>query len=145
MSQRVVVSREVGQFLRNKKFNTAREKISLFAALHAAERDESNPLILSEEDYNKVYEAITSGAFVIDTGYYYVNVALPLGKEEFLYLEETKVDKEGNPSYVFAIDSFEQAKRFTREEIETMVPEPYRTADYIMMENIVRESKGLPV
>ena len=39
-------------------------------------------------------------------------------------------------------EGFENAKLFTQEEIETIVPEPYRNSIYLIMENIAKERYG---
>ena len=140
---RVVLKAELGNFLHGKSFQTAKEKIALFAAIHAAERAEENPLQLQEEDYNDLMYAVTTGLYVVDTGNYYINVGQPVKREEFLSLSGVQTSEDGTQLFDWDFESFSNAKLFSKEEIETIVPEPYRNSMYVIMENIAKERYGI--
>lgn len=140
---RVVLKSELGNFLHGKSFQTAKEKIALFAAIHAAERAEENPLQLQEEDYNDLMYAVTTGLYVVDTGNYYINVGQPVNREEFLSLSGVQTSEDGTQVFDWDFESFANAKLFSKEEIETIVPEPYRNPRYVIMENIAKERYGV--
>lgn len=140
---RVVLKAELGNFLHGKSFQTAKEKIALFAAIHAAERAEENPLQLQEEDYNDLMYAVTTGLYVVDTGNYYINVGQPVNREEFLSLSGVQTSEDGTQLFDWDFESFANAKLFSKEEIETIVPEPYRNLRYVIMENIAKERYGV--
>lgn len=138
----VVVNKIIGNFLANKVFDTPKHKIALFSALHEAERREVNPLVLEEEDYAVVLSAVLTGKYVVDTGMYYVNVGQPLGRDEFLTLQETRTTSDGHEEYTWCLDTFENAQLFSKEELATIVPSVYRQADFILMEHVARELWG---
>ena len=139
---RVVLRKEVGEFMKGKAFNTPKEKIAFFAAVHAAERAEVNPLQLTDTDYRDILYAVNIGKYVVDTGNYYINIGNPVKREEFLSLSGIQTSDEGVQVFDWDFEGFENAKLFTQEEIETIVPEPYRNSIYLIMENIAKERYG---
>lgn len=142
VKNRTVVNKKIGDLLANKSFATAKEKISLIAALHAAERVSEDPLVLSEEEYEVILNAVMSGStdnLLVDTGRYYINVGHPVGREEFLSIDGVSTTVDGADSYNWIFESFSQAKLFTKEEIDLIVPKAYRSEDYIIMENLAEE------
>lgn len=141
----VILGKHIGEFLKNKDLSSAKKKMALIASIHAAERWEDNPLQLKEEEYDLILEAITTGKFVIDTGRYYINVGAPVGREEFLHQQSFTTDSDGKEYRSWDFESFDVARPFTREEIDTIVPKPYRSEDYLVMENIALERWGKPL
>ena len=139
---RVVLRKEVGEFMKGKAFNTPKEKIAFFAAVHAAERAEVNPLQLTDTDYRDILYAVNIGKYVVDTGNYYINIGNPVNREEFLSLSGVQTSDDGVQVFDWDFEGFENAKLFTQEEIETIVPEPYRNSIYLIMENIAKERYG---
>ena len=139
---RVVLRKEVGEFLKGKSFKTPKEKISLFAAVHASERAEVDPLQLQDTDYRDLLYAVNVGKYVVDTGNYYINVGSPVNREEFLSLSGYHDQEDGTRIFDWDFEGFPNAKLFTQEEIETIVPEPYRNPMYLIMENIAKERYG---
>lgn len=139
---RVVLRKEVGEFMKGKAFNTPKEKIAFFAAVHAAERAEVNPLQLTDTDYRDILYAVNIGKYVVDTGNYYINIGNPVNREEFLSLSGIQTSDDGVQVFDWDFEGFENAKLFTQEEIETIVPEPYRNSIYLIMENIAKERYG---
>lgn len=139
---RVVLRKEVGEFMKGKAFNTPKEKIAFFAAVHAAERAEVNPLQLTDTDYRDILYAVNIGKYVVDTGNYYINIGNPVNREEFLSLSGIQTSDDGVQVFDWDFEGFENAKLFTQEEIETIVPEPYRNSMYLIMENIAKERYG---
>jgi hypothetical protein len=139
---RVVLRKEVGEFMKGKAFNTPKEKIAFFAAVHAAERAEVNPLQLTDTDYRDILYAVNIGKYVVDTGNYYINIGNPVKREEFLSLSGIQTSDEGVQVFDWDFEGFSNAKLFTQEEIETIVPEPYRNSMYLIMENIAKERYG---
>ena len=139
---RVVLRKEVGEFMKGKAFNTPKEKIAFFAAVHAVERAEVNPLQLTDTDYRDILYAVNIGKYVVDTGNYYINIGNPVKREEFLSLSGIQTSDEGVQVFDWDFEGFENAKLFTQEEIETIVPEPYRNSIYLIMENIAKERYG---
>ena len=119
-----------------------KEKISLFAAVHAAERAEVDPLQLQDTDYRDLLYAVNVGKYVVDTGNYYINVGSPVNREEFLSLSGYHDQEDGTRIFDWDFEGFPNAKLFTQEEIETIVPEPYRNPMYLIMENIAKERYG---
>lgn len=142
VKNRTVVDKKIGELLANKSFATAKEKVSLIAAIYAAERVSENPLVLSEEEYEIILNAVMSGStdnLLVDTGRYYINVGHPVGREEFLAIDGVSTTVDGDDSYKWIFESFSQAKLFTKEEIDMIVPKAYRSEDYIVMENLAYE------
>ena len=139
---RVVLRKEVGEFMKGKAFNTPKEKIAFFAAVHAAERAEVNPLQLNDTDYRDILYAVNIGKYVVDTGNYYINIGNPVKREEFLSLSGYHDQEDGTRVFDWDFEGFSNAKLFTQEEIETIVPEPYRNSMYLIMENIAKELYG---
>ena len=139
---RVVLRKEVGDFMKGKAFNTPKEKIAFFAAVHAAERAEVDPLQLQDSDYRDILYAVNIGKYVVDTGNYYINIGNPVNREEFLSLSGIQTSDDGAQVFDWDFEGFENAKLFTQEEIETIVPEPYRNSIYLIMENIAKERYG---
>lgn len=140
---RVVLRKEVGEFLKGKSFKTPKEEIALFAAVYAAERTEVNPLQLDDADYRDILYAVNIGKYVVDTGNYYINVGKPVNREEFLSLSRVHTSDDGSQVFDWDFESFSNAKLFSKEEIETIVPEPYRNQMYLIMENIAKERHGV--
>lgn len=135
LTSSIVIKQQVADFLENKSFNTAKEKISVLAALYEAERSEEYPLVISEDEYNDVLKAVMSGKYVVDTGIYYVNAGEPINREEFLTQTGVSVDDNGKSSVNFDLDLFHNAKPFTLHELETVLHPAYRTSSYILLEN----------
>lgn len=79
---------------------------------------------------------------MVDTGNYYINVGKPVGREEFLSLSGYNEGEQCERTYSWDFESFNNAKLFTKEEIETIVPEPYRNSMYVVMENIAKMHYG---
>ena len=138
----VVLRKELGDFLAGKLMRTAKEKIATITSIYLAERVEENPLVLEEADYNSLLYAVLSDKYVVDTGNYYINVGKPVGREEFLSLSGYNEGEQGERTYSWDFESFNNAKLFTKEEIETIVPEPYRNSMYVIMENIAKMHYG---
>mgnify|MGYP000848656461 FL=1 len=138
----VVLRKGLGEFLEGKLMRTAKEKIATITSIYLAERVEENPLVLEESDYNSLLYAVLSDKYVVDTGNYYINVGKPVGREEFLSLSGYNEGEQGERTYSWDFESFNNAKLFTKEEIETIVPEPYRNSMYVVMENIAKMHYG---
>lgn len=136
---RVVLKKRLGDFLKGKKLDSSKDKIAVIASIYVAERLEENPLVLEEEDYTTLLYAILSDSYVVNTGNYYINIGNPVGREEFLSISGVKESPDGSKSYDWDFESFSNAKLFTQEEINTIVPEPYRNSMYVIMENIAKE------
>ena len=135
---RVIVRKEVGDFLYGKQNESAKDKITLLSAVHAAERLEENPLVLEDSDYDAILEAVNTNKYVVDTGNYYINIGKPVNRDEFLSISGVNYDS-GERSYDWDFEGFANAKLFTLEEIKNIVPEPYRSPEYLIMENIAKE------
>lgn len=136
---RVVVRKNLGEFLKGKKMDSSKDKIAVIASIYVAERLEENPLVLNEEDYTTLLYAVLSDRYIVDTGNYYINIGNPVGREEFLSISGVKENPDGTKVYDWDFESFSNAKLFTQEEIDTIVPEPYRNSMYVIMENIAKE------
>lgn len=138
----IVVRKEIGEFLSDKPMETYEEKMSLFGSVHFARRQSSNHLHLDENDVEAIYHAIHTGEYVVDTGLYYVQVGKPLNKDEFLAIKNQnslRSNENGEIIYEWEFESFENAKPFTKEELERMVPKVYLSKDFIVMENIAKQ------
>ena len=138
----VIVSPKVGEFLYGKDFSSAKNAISVLAAVHAAERAEENPLVLEDFEYDQLLEAVYRKDFLVDTGQYYVNVGKPVGREEYLSISDVQYDEEGKRIYSWDFEGLHNAKLFTREELDTVVPEAYRREEYFVMENVAKRQSG---
>lgn len=138
----VVVNKIIGNFLANKVFDTPKQKFALISAIHKAEREENNPLVLEEEDYAVILKAVVTGKYVVDTGLYYVNTGQPVGKEEFLAISSVETTDDGKEKYIWEFETLQKAKLFTRDELATIVPRAYRQGDFILMENQGKELWG---
>lgn len=136
---RVVLKKHLGEFLKGKKMDSSKDKIAVIASIYVAERLEENPLVLNEDDYTTLLYAVLSDRYVVDTGNYYINIGSPVGREEFLSISGVKENPDGTKVYDWDFESFSNAKLFTQEEIDTIVPEPYRNSMYVIMENIAKE------
>lgn len=136
---RVVIKNHLGEFLKGKKMDSSKDKIAVIASIYVAERLEENPLVLNEDDYTTLLYAVLSDRYVVDTGNYYINIGSPVGREEFLSISGVKENPDGTKVYDWDFESFSNAKLFTQEEIDTIVPEPYRNSMYVIMENIAKE------
>lgn len=136
---RVVIKNHLGEFLKGKKMDSSKDKIAVIASIYVAERLEENPLVLNEDDYTTLLYAVLSDRYVVDTGNYYINIGSPVGREEFLSISGVKKNPDGTKVYDWDFESFSNAKLFTQEEIDTIVPEPYRNSMYVIMENIAKE------
>ena len=66
----------------------------------------------------------------------------PVNREEFLSLSGYHDQEDGARIFDWDFEGFPNAKLFTQEEIETIVPEPYRNPMYLIMENIAKERYG---
>lgn len=136
---RVVLKNHLGKFLKGKKMDSPKDKIAVIASIYVAERLEENPLVLEEEDYSALLYAVLSDNYVVNTGNFYINIGNPVGREEFLSISGVKENPDGTKVYEWDFESFANAKLFTQEEIDTIVPEPYRNSMYVIMENLAKE------
>ena len=136
---RVILKKHLGAFLKEKKMDSPKDKIAVIASIYVAERLEEDPLILEEEDYSSLLYAVLSDNYIVNTGNYYINIGNPVGREEFLSISGVKENPDGTKVYEWDFESFSNAKLFTKEEIETIVPEPYRNSMYVIMENLAKE------
>ena len=136
---RVVLKKHLGEFLKGKKMDSSKDKIAVIASVYVAERLEENPLVLNEDDYTTLLYAVLSDRYIVDTGNYYINIGNPVGREEFLSISGVKENPDGTKVYDWDFESFSNAKLFTQEEIDNIVPEPYRNSMYVIMENIAKE------
>ena len=136
---RVVLKKHIGEFLKGKKMDSSKDKIAVIASVYVAERLEENPLVLNEDDYTTLLYAVLSDRYIVDTGNYYINIGNPVGREEFLSISGVKENPDGTKVYDWDFESFSNAKLFTQEEIDTIVPEPYRNSMYVIMENLAKE------
>ncbi len=137
LSDKIIVKKNVAEILSDIKFETPKEKIAALSMIYSAERQSENPLILEESDYETVLQAVMAGKFIVDTGLYFVNVGKPVRREEFLACSGTRTEYEGDDKYYWEFESRENAKLFTMEEINTIVPKAYRSEDYIVLEREV--------
>ena len=136
---RVILKKHLGKFLKGKKMDSSKDKIAVIASIYVAERLEEDPLVLEEEDYSALLYAVLSDNYVVNTGNFYINIGNPVGREEFLSISGVKENPDGTKVYDWDFESFANAKLFTQEEIETIVPEPYRNSMYVIMENLAKE------
>lgn len=136
LSDKIIVNKNVAEILSDIKFETPKEKIAALSLIYSAERQSENPLILEESDYETVLQAVMTGKFIVDTGLYFVNVGKPVNREEFLACSGIGTESDGD-KYYWEFESRENAKLFTMEEINTIVPKAYRSEDYIVLEREV--------
>ena len=137
LSDKIIVNKNVAEIFSDIKFETPKEKIVALSLIYSAERQSENPLILEESDYETVLQAVMTGKFIVDTGLYFVNVGKPVNREEFLTCSEIGTESDGDDKYYWEFESRENAKLFTMEEINTIVPKAYRSEDYIVLEREV--------
>ena len=137
LSDKIIVNKNVAEILSDIKFETPKEKIAALSMIYSAERQSENPLILEESDYETVLQAVMTGKFIVDTGLYFVNVGKPVNREEFLAFSGIDTESDGYDKYYWEFESRENAKLFTMEEINTIVPKAYRSEDYIVLEREV--------
>ena len=137
LSDKIIVKKNVTEILSYIKFETPKEKIAALSMIYSAERQSENPLILEESDYETVLQAVMTGKFIVDTGLYFVNVGKPVNREEFLACSGIVTESDGDGKYYWEFESRENAKLFTMEEINTIVPKAYRSEDYIVLEREV--------
>ena len=131
LSDKIIVKKNVAEILSDIKFETPKEKIAALSMIYSAERQFENPLVLEESDYETVLQAVMTGKFIVDTGLYFVNVGKPVNREEFLACSGIGTESDG---YYWEFESRENAKLFTMEEINTIIPKAYRSEDYIVLE-----------
>ena len=137
LSDKIIVKKNVAEILSNIKFETPKEKIAALSMIYSAERQFENPLVLEESDYETVLQAVMTGKFIVDTGLYFVNVGKPVNREEFLACSGLGTESDGDDKYYWEFESRENAKLFTMEEINTIIPKAYRSEDYIVLEREV--------
>lgn len=138
LSDKIIVKKNVAEILSDIKFETPKEKIAALSMIYSAERQLENPLVLEESDYETVLQAVMTGKFIVDTGLYFVNVGKPVNREEFLACSGIGTESDdGDDKYYWEFESRENAKLFTMEEINTIIPKAYRSEDYIVLEREV--------
>lgn len=138
----LVVSEQIGNFLENKSYKTGREKVAFMASLYEAERNAENPLVLEEEDYDIIIRILNGADFVVDTGKFFVNVGAPIGREEFLCAIDVSYDAEGNRLIEWGLDTLDNAYLFSKEDLESIVPEAFRGSSFTVLERVAHVKRG---
>lgn len=130
-----LISDRLGAFLKGKPISTIREKIKAVSELEAAISLSESTGISSydESELKLVMSAIIIGDYVVDTGRFYVNTSKPIGGEEYLAIDSIVVS-EGKEEIRWITDSLENAKLFTKDEIDKIVPSIYRTEQFLVPE-----------
>lgn len=122
-----VLNQEVSDLFFKLKVNQAEtyhDKINVIAAIQ--EQLKSNAeLVVDENEYQDVFEAVVLSKWQIRPSLFYVNTGQPIGKGEFL---------QRNSLGEWNTVDFKDATLFTQSEIDSVVPEAYRQPVFILKE-----------
>lgn len=137
--KRPVITYDQAQMLEGAVSDTAKSK--LFAIQEIIVAYQTQGLQIDEtHGFDNLLKAIVTNDYVVDTGLYYVNVGELIDRDEFLCCE---VIGEGeNKRYRWYFDSFENARPFSKKTLEEIVPEPYRHAEFVLLEAHASEKYG---
>lgn len=135
LEQVPLVSAKLGAFLKGKPLDTIRDKIKAISGFEAALllSESTGVSSYTESEMKLIMSAILVGDYVVDTGRFYINTSKPIGGEEYLAIDSIVVS-DGKEEVKWITDSLENAKLFTKEEIDGMVPSIYRSEQFLVPE-----------
>lgn len=132
-----ILTKEQAKFLEGQNISTFKSKFEVISKALEANNTESDGFsINTEKEYEEFLTAVIIGKWDIER--YVVNITQNIGIANFLSLSrdrEGNIEKDSKGNYKWDVVDFSEAERFSKEEIELMVPEEYKNEVFILTES----------
>ena len=139
-----ILTKEQAKFLEGQNISTFKGKFEVISkALEANNTESYGFSINTEKEYEEFLTAVIIGKWNIER--YVVNITQNIGIANFLSLSrdrEGNIEKDSKGNYKWDVVDFSEAERFSKEEIELMVPEEYKNEVFILTESKATEIWG---
>lgn len=141
---RTVITENQAAFLEGKKLSTYAQKFEVISRAFGANKMHSDGFQLeSEEEYKAFLDAVLSGEWTVE--HYVVNISQIMGISNFLAISrdndgESKLNAKGEITW--DVVDFDEAERFTKSELEELVPEIYLNDDCVLLEQDAEDYWG---
>lgn len=132
-----ILTKEQAKFLEGQNISTFKGKFEVISkALEANNSGSDGFSINTEKEYEEFLTAVIIGKWDIER--YVVNITQNIGIANFLSLSrdrEGNIEKDSKGNLKWDVVDFADAERFSKEEIEQMVPEEYKNDVFILTES----------
>ena len=113
-----ILTTEQASFLKQYNFSLYQERFEVLCEAQKAEK-EGQLTFASDDEYKTFIDAVMTGEWSEEL--FMINLSNPIGCEHFLAARE-----DGNGGLIWDVVDYIEGDRFTKEQIQTIVPEAYR-------------------
>ncbi len=128
-----ILTTEQASFLKQYNFSLYQERFEVLCEAQKAEK-EGQLTFVSDDEYKTFIDAVMTGEWSEEL--FMINLSNPIGCEHFLAARE-----DGNGGLIWDVVDYSEGDRFTKEQIQTIVPEAYRYSAFMVSE-IAAEKTG---
>ena len=113
-----ILTTEQASFLKQYNFSLYQERFEVLCEAQKAEK-EDQLTFASDDEYKTFIDAVMTGEWSEEL--FMINLSNPIGCEHFLAARE-----DGNGGLIWDVVDYSEGDRFTKEQIQTIVPEVFR-------------------
>ena len=121
-----ILTTEQASFLKQYNFSLYQERFEVLCEAQKAEK-EGQLTFASDDEYKTFIDAVMTGEWSEEL--FMINISNPIGCEHFLAAQE-----DGNGGIIWDVVDFSEGGRFTKEQIQMIVPEAYRYSAFMVSE-----------
>lgn len=129
-----ILTTEQASFLKQYNFSLYQERFEVLCKAQKAEKD-GHLNFASDDEYKTFIDAVMTGEWSEEL--FMINISNPIGCEHFLTAQE-----DGNGGLIWDVVDFSEGGRFTKEQIQTIVPEAYRYSAFMVSEIVAEKDWG---
>lgn len=121
-----ILTTEQASFLKQYNFSLYQERFEVLCKAQKAEKD-GHLNFASDDEYKTFIDAVMTGEWSEEL--FMINLSNPIGCEHFLAARE-----DDNGGIIWDVVDYSEGDRFTKEQIQTIVPEAYRYSAFMVSE-----------
>ena len=129
-----ILTTEQASFLKQYNFSLYQERFEVLCEAQKAEK-EGQLTFASDDEYKTFIDAVMTGEWSEEL--FMINLSNPIGCEHFLAARE-----DGNGGLIWDVVDYSEGDRFTKEQIQTIVPEAYRYSAFMVSEIAAEKDWG---
>ena len=129
-----ILTTEQASFLKQYNFSLYQERFEVLCKAQKAEKD-GHLNFASDDEYKTFIDAVMTGEWSEEL--FMINLSNPIGCEHFLAARE-----DGNGGLIWDVVDYSEGDRFTKEQIQTIVPEAYRYSAFMVSEIAAEKDWG---
>lgn len=129
-----ILTTEQASFLKQYNFSLYQEQFEVLCESQKAEKD-GHLNFASDDEYKTFIDAVMTGEWSEEL--FMINLSNPIGCEHFLAARE-----DGNGGLIWYVVDYSEGDRFTKEQIQAIVPETYRYSAFMVSEIAAEKDWG---